>query len=90
MTYSPWQVLDNGYAASDDQPLLLFAQTISTTAGLYVQSMASKALVAIENAMYATTNTGGSLVMQLCESSYDSNHIFSFIATNNKSFTLVQ
>lgn len=90
------QLLGNGYTAADNRPLILFAQTVSSTAGLYMgkgvqmQSTASGALVAMENALYASNNTGGSVAMQLCEPGYDGDHVFGFIATSNTSFTPVQ
>ncbi|KAH8649335.1 hypothetical protein BX600DRAFT_388677 [Xylariales sp. PMI_506] len=90
------QFLGNGYTAADNQPLIMFAQTVSSTAGLYIgkginaQATASDALIAMENALYASNNTGGSMAMQLCESGYSSDHVFGFIATSNTSFTPVQ
>jgi hypothetical protein len=77
-------------------PLILFAQTVSSTAGLYVgkgvatQPTVSDALVAMESALYASNNTGGSLALQLCSQGYTSDHIVGFIATSNTSFTPVQ
>jgi hypothetical protein len=88
--------LSSGYTVVDNRPLVLFAQTISSTAGLYIgkgvqtQSTASDALVAMENALYASNKTSGSVAMQLCEPGYDSDHVFGFIATSNISFTPVQ
>jgi hypothetical protein len=89
--------LSNGYtAASDTAPLVLFAQTVSGTAGLYMgrnvktQPTASDALVAMENALYASKNTGGSFALQLCGEGYDGDHVFGFVATSNTSFTPVQ
>ncbi|KAI0014003.1 hypothetical protein F4779DRAFT_201562 [Xylariaceae sp. FL0662B] len=87
--------LGNGYTAANT-PLVLFAQTVSSTAGLYIgkkvniQPTASDALVAMENALYASNNTGGSMALQLCEDGYDSDHVLGFIATSNRSFTPVQ
>jgi hypothetical protein len=88
--------LGNGYTAPDNRPLIMFAQTVSSTAGLYmgkgvqIQSTAGDALLAMENALYASNNTGGSIALQLCEPGYTSDHVFGFIATSNTSFTPVQ
>ena len=89
--------LDAGsLAASPNLPLVLYARTVSSTAGLYVgkgvatQPTVSNALVAMENTLYASNNTGGSLAMQLCEQGYTSDHIVGFVAVSNISFTPVQ
>ncbi|OIW30765.1 hypothetical protein CONLIGDRAFT_614022 [Coniochaeta ligniaria NRRL 30616] len=89
-------MLGAGYTTDDKTSLVLFAQTVSGTAGLYlgksvhIQSTASDALVAWENALWASNNTGGSAAMQLCDKGYDADHVFGFIATSNTSFTPVQ
>ncbi|KAK8139989.1 hypothetical protein PG984_000055 [Apiospora sp. TS-2023a] len=85
-----------GYTTAENRPLMLFAQTASSTAGLYMgkslqfQSTADDALVKMENALFASNNTGGTIAMQLCEDGYDSDHVFGFMATSNTSFTPVQ
>ncbi|KAL2016190.1 hypothetical protein VTK56DRAFT_4079 [Thermocarpiscus australiensis] len=88
--------LANGFTAAGNGSLILFAQTVSSTAGLYmgkglnVPSTASNALVAMENALHASHITGDSVAMQLCEEGYDGDHVFGFMATSNTSFTPVQ
>ncbi|KAK3934563.1 putative glycoside hydrolase [Diplogelasinospora grovesii] len=79
----------NGYAAAEKAPLVLFAQTVSSTAGLYmgrnvkIQPTPSDALIAMENALYASNDTGGSVALELCHDGYDGDHVFGFIATSN-------
>lgn len=89
--------LDAGsLAVSSNVPLVLFARTVSSTAGLYVgkgvatQPTVSDALVALENVLYTSNNTGGSLALQLCNKGYTSDHIVGFTAVSNISFTPVQ
>jgi hypothetical protein len=89
-------LLSAGFTASNHTPLVLFVQTVSGTAGLYlgksvqVQLTASNALMAFENALAASPQIGGSAAMQLCEAGYDADHVFGVIATSNTSFTPVQ
>lgn len=88
--------LADGYASADKAPLVLFAQTVTSTAGLYmgknviVQPTASDALAAMENALYASGNLGGSFALELWEEGYDGDHVFGFVATSNTSFTPAQ
>jgi hypothetical protein len=90
------RALAAGYTSDDKQSLVLFVQTVTGTAGLYlgknvnIQSTAPDALVAFENALYASNNTGGSTAMQLCGHDYDGDHVVGFMATSNTSFTPVQ
>ncbi|KAH8885958.1 glycoside hydrolase family 18 protein [Thozetella sp. PMI_491] len=75
-------LLGAGYVADDNAPLILFAQSVSGTVGLYmgksvrIQATASTALPAMENALYTSNSTGGSAAMQLCGPGYDADHIF--------------
>lgn len=88
--------IDNGFTAANNSALVLYTQTVSGTAGLYmgksvsIQATASNALVAMEDALYVLNNTGGSAALQLCGDGYDCDHVFGFIATSNTSFTPVQ
>ncbi|KAK3500592.1 hypothetical protein B0T13DRAFT_535440 [Neurospora crassa] len=90
------RALAAGYTSDDKQSLVLFVQTVTGTAGLYlgrnvnIQSTAPDALIAFENALYASNNTGGSKAIQLCGHDYDGDHVVGFIATSNTSFTPVQ
>lgn len=87
------RALAAGYTSDDKQSLVLFVQTVTGTAGLYLgknvntQSTAPDALIAFENALYASNNTGGSKAIQLCGHDYDGDHVVGFIATSNTSFT---
>ncbi|ERS97228.1 hypothetical protein HMPREF1624_06559 [Sporothrix schenckii ATCC 58251] len=79
-----------------DQAQILFAQTMGGTVGLYVgkdvQSLSyvSSALEGLEASLTATKETTGTVVMELCGTQYNADHVIGFIATSNTSFTPVQ
>ncbi|CAK7212940.1 hypothetical protein SCUCBS95973_001630 [Sporothrix curviconia] len=78
---------------------VLFAQTTSSTVGLYVgkavQNVAATvngALSTMESQLAAANATSGTVALELCgaEHGYDADHVIGFIATSNTSFTPVQ
>ncbi|AEO70565.1 glycoside hydrolase family 18 protein [Thermothielavioides terrestris NRRL 8126] len=90
------QFLTNGFTADGNGPLVLFAQNLGTTAGLYMgkavdmRSTGTDALVALENAVRASNVTGRAVAMQLCGKGYDGDHVVGFMAASGSSFAPVQ
>jgi hypothetical protein len=89
-------MLDAGFTNDPKTSLVLFAQSLSGTAGLYlgkgvqVQQTASKVLSAYESWLKYSNVIGASAALQLCQKGYDGDHVFGFIATSNTSFVPVQ
>jgi hypothetical protein len=91
-------LLNAGYTAANDTPLVLFVQSVSGTAGLYVgkdvqaELTAPNALLSFERALNSTTSGSftSSAAMQFCQTGIDADHIFGVYATSNTSFAPVQ
>lgn len=85
-----------GYAADNNTALVLFAQSVSGTAGLYLgkgvqlQQTAANAMVAFEDWMMYSNVIGASAGLEFCQPGYDADHVFGFIAISNTSFAPVQ
>ena len=76
--------------------MVLFARFGRTAVGLYIgkglqnEGTASVALAALENAALSVEVKAPSLAIQLCHPGSDGDHIFSFVATTNGTFSAVQ
>jgi GH18 family chitinase len=86
--------VSQGYGATD-KPFIMFGQSGQATLGVYIgqgllnQGFAS-ALKIFEDNLSNLNVSAPSLAMQLCESGYDSSHIFGVVVTSNGTFSPIQ